>query len=133
MRFEVSVFGWGIGRATLLLRPGSEGAREGAWLYALRVHPLFRCMGFGTELCRQALVTAQQAGAQHVTLTVRADRAPAIRLYERLGFHVVPEHDPQHAEAERLAALEGKPYLAMRLTLSEWKDSRAQVRGRSVQ
>ena len=55
---------------------------------AIAVHPNYRGQGIGTRLLNQLL---NHASSQllSVSLSVRADN-PALRLYERLGFMLVP-------------------------------------------
>ena len=55
---------------------------------AIGVVPAHRGRGVGTELLRR-LVEAARTIVPAVTLTVR-DGSPAIRLYERCGFHRMP-------------------------------------------
>jgi ribosomal protein S18 acetylase RimI-like enzyme len=45
-----------------------------------------RGRGFGRALMNKALEIAQERGIERVDLGVEADNAPAIRLYESLGF-----------------------------------------------
>lgn len=45
--------------------------------------------GLGAKLVREALRRARERGAAAATLEVRAGNAPAIRLYESLGFESV--------------------------------------------
>ena len=55
-------------------------------------HPAYRGKGLGTavcaHLCRQLLQTVD-----HIGLNVKADNAPAIASYKRLGFEVVGEYE----------------------------------------
>jgi len=45
-----------------------------------------RQRGHGTELIRRMLAWAQQNGARHAYVQVMAHNAPAVRLYEKLGY-----------------------------------------------
>ena len=48
--------------------------------------PSFRRQGHGTALIDAALRRAKTLGLTRIQLSVHADNAPAIRLYERVGF-----------------------------------------------
>ncbi len=52
------------------------------------MRPQFRGHGLGSTLLRHALAEAARLGARRATLEVRASNDGALRLYERLGFHV---------------------------------------------
>ena len=52
------------------------------------IRPRFRETGFGTALLDRVLREGRALGAARATLEVRASNVGAIRLYERLGFHV---------------------------------------------
>ncbi|MDW8064494.1 MAG: GNAT family N-acetyltransferase [Anaerolineae bacterium] len=63
-------------------QPRSEG-----WLIAnVAVAPDFRGRGIGRALVSASLEYARAHGARWVALQVRADNAPALRLYRSLGF-----------------------------------------------
>lgn len=59
---------------------------------AVALYPLFRRRGFGTRLLRALLEELSGRGFQAVSLSVQRDN-PAARLYLRLGFRTVAEHD----------------------------------------
>jgi ribosomal-protein-alanine N-acetyltransferase len=52
------------------------------------MRPQFRGLGLGSTLLRHVLAEARRLGARRATLEVRASNEGALRLYERLGFHV---------------------------------------------
>lgn len=52
------------------------------------VHKDFRRRGIGTELIERTLADAKAKGLERVELEVFASNAPAIRLYEKIGFAV---------------------------------------------
>jgi [ribosomal protein S18]-alanine N-acetyltransferase len=54
----------------------------------IAVDPAVRRRGLASELMRHVITDAAQAGASRATLEVRCSNAPAIALYERLGFSV---------------------------------------------
>jgi ribosomal protein S18 acetylase RimI-like enzyme len=58
----------------------------GAWIEDVVVDESARGRGIGEALVREAVLLAERAGARHVNLTSRPDRAAANRLYARLGF-----------------------------------------------
>lgn len=52
----------------------------------IAVAAAFHGQGYGAQLLRQLLESAQTAGATQIFLEVRADNQPAINLYHRFGF-----------------------------------------------
>jgi len=69
----------------------------GAWIEDVVVDESARGRGIGEALVREAVLLAERAGARHVNLTSRPDRAAANRLYARLGF------EPRETNVYRLA------------------------------
>ena len=55
----------------------------------IAVDPARRRLGLGTQLMKHVLADAARDGARRATLEVRRSNAPAQKLYERLGFHLV--------------------------------------------
>ncbi len=70
------------GYSAVMTRAGSRVAR----LYSLAVAAEARGQGLGEKLLSDAERIARQRGADVLRLEVRADNAPAIRLYERRGY-----------------------------------------------
>lgn len=66
-------------------RPGSLR------MFALDVGIEFRGCGIGTALIRAVEAVAVDMGTSEVNLEVSVENEDAIRLYERLGFHRLPE------------------------------------------
>lgn len=58
-------------------------------IYNLAVAAPARRRGIGRELAQSLCAAAQEAGAGRISLEVRQGNAPAIALYEALGFEVV--------------------------------------------
>jgi ribosomal-protein-alanine N-acetyltransferase len=54
----------------------------------LAVSPAHRRRGVATFLLQEVMAAAAQEGARRATLEVRASNAPALHLYERMGFTV---------------------------------------------
>ena len=73
-----------VGSLTLALFRIPTGLR--AWIEDVVVDEEARGTGVGEALNRHALAVAKAAGARTVDLTSRPTRAPANRLYQRLGF-----------------------------------------------
>ena len=67
-----------------------EHGGRSAWLDELYVSPGARGHGVGTQLLRDALGTATEAGAVAVDLEVDVDHQRAAKLYEREGFATLP-------------------------------------------
>ncbi|MES1199819.1 MAG: GNAT family N-acetyltransferase [Pseudomonadota bacterium] len=59
------------------------------WLHAVFVHPDARGTGAGAALIRAAMAAHREAGAIVFQLWVNSENAPAIGLYERLGFREI--------------------------------------------
>lgn len=57
-------------------------------LLTITVHPDAVRQGYGKRLMQDLLGHARQRGAARLFLEVRASNAPAIRLYEQLGFKI---------------------------------------------
>lgn len=60
--------------------------REYAGLYDIVVDTGYRGKGFGRAICRSLLDSAAKIGAKTAYLQVIADNAPAVGLYNKLGF-----------------------------------------------
>ena len=73
-----------VGTLTLVMFPSLSGLR--ARIEDVVVDESTRGQGVGAALTQEALRLARTAGARTVDLTSRPDRAPANRLYQRLGF-----------------------------------------------
>jgi ribosomal protein S18 acetylase RimI-like enzyme len=52
------------------------------------VHKDFRRRGIGTRLIDEAISRAKEKGLERIELGVFASNAPAIKLYEKMGFVV---------------------------------------------
>ena len=58
---------------------------------AVFVHPEFHNRGIGTELCKQIVAAAADAGREALELHVERHNRAAIAVYRRLGFEVVDD------------------------------------------
>lgn len=56
------------------------------YLYAFRVRPEFRNLGLGRGLVAAAEDYLHRQGFTQVVIAAAKDNAPALRLYERLGY-----------------------------------------------
>jgi ribosomal protein S18 acetylase RimI-like enzyme len=72
------------GRPVGLANLGRRGERS--WLGGVGVVPERRGSGIGESLTRMLLDRARDAGAREMVLEVIVENAPAIALYEKLGF-----------------------------------------------
>lgn len=101
-----------LGAVTFVL-PGSayaEISRPGeAEFRTLAVAPGAQGRGVGDALVRACLDRARALGCRAVVISTRDIAYPARRLYERLGFHRMPERD--------WAPVPGVNLLALRLDL----------------
>lgn len=74
---------------TLIGYVGSQTVLEETDMMNLAVHPEFRRRGIGEKLVAALEDVLRQRGSKALTLEVRASNAPAIALYEKLGFQQV--------------------------------------------
>lgn len=72
-----------VGYAGLMMTVGE------AHVMTVAVDPQHRSRGIGTRLMLEMARAALRAGAEHLTLEVRATNGEAIRLYERFGFQPI--------------------------------------------
>ena len=77
-----------IGSLTLAFYRIPTGLK--AWIEDVVVDDAARGQGVGEALNRAALAEAEQRGAKNVSLTSRASREAANRLYQRIGFELYP-------------------------------------------
>jgi ribosomal protein S18 acetylase RimI-like enzyme len=87
---------------TLLTFPGPSG-----WISMVAVDADYRRRGFARALLEEARAISARAGKTYVGLEVLADNAPAIQLYERLGYRRLGASGFQVHESAR--ALAGGP------------------------
>ena len=95
---------------TCVLQAGGVGARP-AWVFGMWVEPDVRRQGTARVLLRALAGWARERGADVLNLHVVATNAPAIALYERLGFHATGAteplpHTPSVREHHMVCALE---------------------------
>ncbi|MDP4789609.1 MAG: peptidase C39 family protein [Haliea sp.] len=89
------------GYCLVLLRQGTRLAR----LYSLAVAPGQQGRGIARQLLKQAETEARRAGALYLRLEVAASNAPAISLYEQLGYTQFGRYDDyyeDHSDALRM-------------------------------
>lgn len=81
-------------------------ARPAAWpeLRMLAVAPEARGLGVGQRLVDECVRRARRMGATAIGLHTSASMQAAIRMYERMGFTRVPEHDFQPEGGELVTA-----------------------------
>jgi ribosomal protein S18 acetylase RimI-like enzyme len=100
-----------------LVRRASAGPFDGSWIHSTTVATQYRGMGVAEALVGQAIGAARGGGAEEVRLTVHADNAPALALYDKLGF--VPGGSPALTELlDAEARRGGRRRVALRLTLN---------------
>jgi ribosomal protein S18 acetylase RimI-like enzyme len=76
-----------------LLGEGGMGERP-AWVFSMWVDPAVRRQGTAQALLRALTGWARGRGADVLNLHVTETNAPAIALYERLGFRATGETEP---------------------------------------
>lgn len=82
------------GYALLSLRKGARAAR----IHTIAVAARFARRGVGLALMRACEKLARLQGRSALALEVRYDNAPAIALYEKLGFRQFGEHPDYYAD-----------------------------------
>lgn len=70
------------------------------------IHPSWRRRGLGRWMLERALLDAVGRGARRATLEVRRHNAPAIALYERMGFRRVGERKNYYGPGEDALLME---------------------------
>lgn len=81
-----------VGQVFVQLRESDlSGTVQGAYgyMHAFRVREPYRGRGIGTRLVERAEQAMCQQGCTRSTLAVAIDNPRALRLYSRLGYHVV--------------------------------------------
>ncbi len=68
------------------IRRQSRDTRVHCGTLGMGILPAYRDKGLGGRLMRQTLDAARQCGLHRVELSVHADNARAIALYEKIGF-----------------------------------------------
>lgn len=63
--------------------------RDDVQVNNVAVHPDCRGLGLGEALMRYAIARVRESGATFMTLEVRQSNAPALTLYNKLGFEVM--------------------------------------------
>lgn len=67
--------------------------RPYAYLYSFRVMEMFQSQGIGTRLIQTAEELVLQRGMSQVTIAVAKTNEAALRLYQRLEYHVFSEDE----------------------------------------
>lgn len=62
-------------------------------IYTFVVHPDYLGQGVGRELLEYASIVGRQSNIKALRLDVNTDNLPAIRLYEKCGFHYIDTVD----------------------------------------
>jgi ribosomal protein S18 acetylase RimI-like enzyme len=81
-----------IGQAFVMLKSGDREAADGinqAYVFSFRVKEKWRKKGIGSHLMGFVEADLLRRGFKYVTLNVAKDNQVALRLYKRLGYHVV--------------------------------------------
>lgn len=68
---------------------GSQSVLDGADMMNVAVHPDYRRKGIARELVTGLMNALVEKGVKSLALEVRVSNAPAIALYEQLGFQQV--------------------------------------------
>jgi len=68
---------------------GSQTVMDETDMMNVAVHPDFRRQGIAEALVNELVENLKKMGSHCLTLEVRASNAPAISLYEKLGFHEI--------------------------------------------
>ena len=68
---------------------GSQTVLDETDMMNVAVHPDFRRQGIAEALVNELVENLKKMGSHCLTLEVRTSNAPAISLYEKLGFHEI--------------------------------------------
>ena len=79
--------------AFVVAYPDWAGDRTIGFIHSLGVGPSWRGRGMGESIARHALKTLHGRGVRAVRLGVEAPNTTAVRLYKRLGMHVISQVD----------------------------------------
>jgi len=82
-----------VGVSVCVLEAGGAGERP-AWVFSMWVDPTVRRQGTAQALLRVLAAWARERGADVLNLHVTETNAPAIALYERLGFRATGATEP---------------------------------------
>lgn len=104
------LLGWRQGQ--LLSYGGFWRAVDEAHITNVAVHPGHQRQGLGRELMQKLLEHAALKGCLRATLEVRRGNAPAIALYEGLGFRPVAMRPRYYLDTQEDALLMWKESLA---------------------
>ncbi len=72
-------------------RPELADGWQRAYLFSFRIRPQYRSLGLGSRMVKVIEDFLLEKRYSRLTLNVGKDNPDAIRLYKRLGFHVVGE------------------------------------------
>jgi ribosomal protein S18 acetylase RimI-like enzyme len=72
------------------VRAMRQGRERQWWIAGLELNPLYRRRGIGTALVQGTLTSLQAAGVTEIFLAVNRNSRPAVALYEKLGFEIMP-------------------------------------------
>ena len=75
--------------ATVAGYVGSQSVLDEADMMNIAVHPDYRRKGIARQLVTELVAALAKKGVHSLALEVRASNAPAIALYEQLGFQQV--------------------------------------------
>ena len=75
--------------ATVAGYVGSQSVLDEADMMNIAVHPDYRRQGIARQLVTELVAALAKKGVHSLALEVRASNAPAIALYEQLGFQQV--------------------------------------------
>lgn len=88
----------GIGKGFVSVETESENVAayggvivvaDEAQILNIATHPQYRRLGLGRAIMQRIIAHSKDCGAEYITLEVREGNAPAILLYESLGFDTV--------------------------------------------
>jgi ribosomal protein S18 acetylase RimI-like enzyme len=112
---DVFIAGFGgasVGYALLLYRSSSTLAR----LYSIATLPRARGKGVGRRLMETCERAARRRGCDRLRLEVREKNAPAIALYEQLGYRRIGRHENYYEDGAPALRFEKKLGFEKRLS-----------------
>lgn len=81
---------------------------EEAYITTLAVAPEFRRRGIAKKMLENLILTAKSYGAIFMSLEVRVDNIPSIKLYKKFGFKIIGRDKNYYADGEDAFIMERK-------------------------
>lgn len=74
-------------------RPELANGTTHAYMFSFRIKPEYRDQGLGSRILEIIETDLRKRGFRFLTLNVAKENTPAIRLYEKRGYHIVAHEE----------------------------------------